>query len=415
MASTDIQNLLRFLTGPAKLPLRDAMGKAKPLLTDGLSSPDLIAKSSLDKLLKIFPDEKVAKQVLSAAKRVTKPQPTSKKRSSSTTDDGSQNLDESPISPSKRRRANPTPTIDTLKPQTWETGLELPSLIKNEDQMSIATVTTNRAPLLLAFAVISLGYTHPWLPMSSRFSLAQGLLELTAASKAKNIGILREGDGKDEELEEGYKRVRVLGKEIPVLRRWDVAAGVTTTENETDAERQEKNQMQQRGKNDGKSTVDASINLGNGANVSKDDESAGNVATSIASSSTGTGTGIHRAGAPSVSYDEPIYWALSPKLLANPPTASKLNPSALPIQLPHAAHSYLVRSFSKEMLPLVLGALHMVYESWVHSLDSAELDRRGWGWYCRVRPSVEDGPEGWGGKGVVRLKDILSLRKGGVK
>ncbi|KAF3908284.1 hypothetical protein AA313_de0206014 [Arthrobotrys entomopaga] len=294
-------------------------------------------------------------------------------------------------------------------------GLDLPSPIKNEDQMATATVTTNRAPFLLAFAVVSLGYTHPWLPMSSRFSLAQGLLELTAASKAKNIGILREGDGKEEELEEGYKRVWVLGKKIPVLRRWDVAAADVTTETETGAGRQRKNQVQRgegEGDADGKSAIDASINLGGAAKVSKDDESAGNVAAaaSVASSS----TGIHRAGTPVVSYDEPVYWALSPKLLTNPPTASKLNPSALPIQLPHAAHSYLVRSFSKEMLPLLLGALHIVYESWVYSLDAAELDRRGWGWYCRVRPAVEDGPEGWGGKGVVRLKDILNLRKGGV-
>ncbi|EPS36576.1 hypothetical protein H072_9875 [Dactylellina haptotyla CBS 200.50] len=425
MTSTDIQGLLRFLSGPAKLPLREAMGKAKPLLSDGLSSPDAIAKASLDRLLKIFPDEKTAKQVLSAAKRATNTSSGSKKRSASTAAEGSStSTGETPRSPSKRRKQSSVPSIDSANPQSWEVGLDLPAPTRDETLISGASLTTNRAPLLLAFAVVSLGYTHPWLPMSSRFSLAQGLLELTAASKAKNLGITREDGGKDEELGEGYKRIRVLGKEIPVLRRWDTV-GVDTgsvIEVETGAEKQGAEQRDDgNSKNSGdvKSTTSAGINPEGSASIvggehsSTSASTAGERDTSVAGSSTSTlapGT-----GAAPVSYDGPVYWALSPKLLSQPPAASKQNPSALPIQLPHAAHSYLVRSFSAEMLPLLLGALHSVYGSWANSVTPMELDRRGWGWYCRVRPSVEDGPEGWGGKGFVKLEDVLALRKGGVK
>ncbi|KAF3904888.1 hypothetical protein ABW20_dc0107271 [Dactylellina cionopaga] len=407
MTSTDVQGLLRFLTGPAKLPLRDAMGKAKPLLADGLSSPDVIAKSSLDKLQKIFPDEKIAKQVLSAAKRTANPSTASKKRAAAatTTTDPStsaSNAEESSISPSKRRRTNPSaPLIDSSNPKTWEIGLDLPTPSRNIDLISVASVTTNRAPLLLAFAFVSLGYTHPWLPLSSRFSLAQGLLELIASSKAKNLGITREGEGKEEELGEGHRRMRVLGKEIPVLRRWDVAV-VDVTEPETGFQKQGLEDKQEKHQTDDeKTTEDTSINPGESTKTGGDKS----VLVSVGNMSTAAPT----------SYDEPIFWALSTKLLAQPPTASKLNPSALPIQLPHAAHSYLVRAYSKEMLPLLLGALHLLYESWASSLDPAELDRRGWGWYCQVRPTVEDGPEGWGGRGLVKLKDILGMRKGGVK
>lgn len=62
-------------------------------------------------------------------------------------------------------------------------------------------------------------------------------------------------------------------------------------------------------------------------------------------------------------------------------------------------------------LALLLHALDMLFASWIDVIGAKELDRRAWGWYVRVRPAVESGPAGWGGRGDVRLKDILDLRR----
>ncbi|RVD89771.1 uncharacterized protein DFL_000764 [Arthrobotrys flagrans] len=419
MTSTDIQSLLRFLTGPAKLPLRDAMGKAKPLLADGLSSPDEIAKASLDKLKNIFVDEKTAKQVYSAAKRATKSS-SSKKRSASTQEDASSSkaaTETSPnISPSKRRRTNRTSSIDTLDPQSWEAGLDIPHPVRDENLISTTTITTNRAPLLLAFTIVSLTYTHPWLPASSRFSLAQGLLDLTASSKAKSIGITQPDNTKNETVEEGYKKLCVLSKEIPILRRWDTPSNPTSSF-QTEIGLLKQGVSHKPDKPPSGDVKPTSIDLGPSASAAGDVSSSSSRPSSSSVPLVSGGTDATPSSSTSALYpNEPICWSLSPSLLSQPPTASKLNPSALPIHLPHAAHSYLTRSVSQDKLPLLLGALHLLYESWVNILDPADLDRKSWNWYCSIRPTVEDGPEGWGGKGPVKLKDILSLRsKGTVK
>ena len=65
----------------------------------------------------------------------------------------------------------------------------------------------------------------------------------------------------------------------------------------------------------------------------------------------------------------------------------------------------------EENLGLLLGALDLLYKSWVDVLGRDELDRRAWGWYVSVRPEVEAGVAGWGGKGELRLSDILKLRR----
>lgn len=64
-------------------------------------------------------------------------------------------------------------------------------------------------------------------------------------------------------------------------------------------------------------------------------------------------------------------------------------------------------------LALLLGALELLFESWKGHISAEELDRRAWGWYVQVRPDVADGVAGWGGKGDVRLRDILGLRRKG--
>jgi len=62
-------------------------------------------------------------------------------------------------------------------------------------------------------------------------------------------------------------------------------------------------------------------------------------------------------------------------------------------------------------LGLLLGALELLYGSWANVLSKEDLDKRAWGWYVRVRPEVAQGAAGWGGKGNVKLSDILALRR----
>jgi hypothetical protein len=64
-------------------------------------------------------------------------------------------------------------------------------------------------------------------------------------------------------------------------------------------------------------------------------------------------------------------------------------------------------------LGLLLGALDMLFGSWAEHISRDELDRRAWGWYVQVRPDVDSGVAGWGGKGEVKLADIVKLRRKG--
>lgn len=65
----------------------------------------------------------------------------------------------------------------------------------------------------------------------------------------------------------------------------------------------------------------------------------------------------------------------------------------------------------EENVARLLGAIRMLYESWVDHLSGPDLDRRAWNWYVAVRPEVESGPSGWGAKGQLKLSDILALRR----
>jgi hypothetical protein len=110
--------------------------------------------------------------------------------------------------------------------------------------------------------------------------------------------------------------------------------------------------------------------------------------------------------------------------------------AGMPIYQPEGARSYILKSFSspplaadsprkkksggaaleaerEENLGLLLGALDMLFGSWVEHLSRDELDRKAWNWYVQVRPEVESGVAGWGGKGEVKLADILKLRRKG--
>jgi len=109
--------------------------------------------------------------------------------------------------------------------------------------------------------------------------------------------------------------------------------------------------------------------------------------------------------------------------------------SGMPIHKPESARAYILKAFpsapykssdspakkkktgvalereKEHNLGILLGALDMLFGSWAGHISHDELDRRAWKWYCQVRPEVESGVAGWGGKGEVRLAAILNLRR----
>jgi hypothetical protein len=113
--------------------------------------------------------------------------------------------------------------------------------------------------------------------------------------------------------------------------------------------------------------------------------------------------------------------------------AQSASTANLPIHTPQSARAYLLKSFDsppsadqpgkkkvtasakaaekEQNLGMLLRALDLLYQSWVGTLGPEELDKRVWGWYVKVRPAVEQGVAGWGGKNEVKLADILALRR----
>lgn len=106
-----------------------------------------------------------------------------------------------------------------MSPAELEASLSLP-LTQEEAVLKKTTLVTNRAPLLLAFAVELMRFTMPEQPPSSRLSLAQAVVSANSRSKAVSIGLEKappggEGAG----VSEGQPKLRVMGREVPVLKR----------------------------------------------------------------------------------------------------------------------------------------------------------------------------------------------------
>lgn len=325
-----------------------------------IRSPDEIAKSTPEEVQTIFQDQKQAKQVLSAAKRL------SKKR-------GSAGADRDSPSKKKQKQKN---SSEALEPSEIEKSLALPSPTISEQELEKTVLFTNRAPLVLAFAVILLKYTMPNQPLSSRLSLAQAVVSINSKSKAISLGIETGRPAEDEGWGEGQPVVKIMGREIRVMKRPDY-----------------------------KWKEDPQDTAANEAEPSAKTASQGD--------------------------PEPALWGLDLETWKK----SSGRTAQMPIYTAESARSYLFRSFdrpssssedtevkkkrsgaqiaaSKEQnLGHLLAALDLVYQSWAPHLEIAELDRRAWGWYVRVRPEVENGPAGWGGKGEVKLAEILALRR----
>ena len=380
---------------------------------------------------------------------------------------------------------------------------------------------TNRAPLVLAFAVQLLKYTMPEQPLSGRLSLAQAVVSANSRSKAVSLG-LEKGSAEQEGWGNGQPKVRVMGREIHVLKRsgydwqgrdmltgdggsplepmagyvktfsmfnkkpaksneWTVSAMVSSKQSrfvarsiEVSTVQEAKSELQKLLANNPE-LRDASHNIsawrvardqGGVLEDSNDDGESGggrHLLSTLRSSDIvgvllvvtrwygGIMLGTDRWRIMSqVSRD-----ALSQRLRVTGVVAAealwgldlesmkdKNSPviggttGGMPVCRPESARAYLLKSFPsppppgdesakkkktvavlekerEDNLGLLLGALDKLFASWVDHISRDELDSKAWSWYVQVRPEVESGVAGWGGKAEVKLSSILNLRRKG--
>ncbi|KAL3469833.1 hypothetical protein BJX99DRAFT_264816 [Aspergillus californicus] len=371
MAVSQVQQLLRFLSQDAKVPLATAMGKVNELVRADLTTSEQISKTELKSLQEIFKDDKIAKQVLNAAKRI------SKKRRAPTENTG--------ISPQKKSRTQAQETT----PFAAECALALPVSTATEEELSRVALLTNRAPLLLAFAVCVLKYTMPEQPVSSRLSLAQAVVSANSRSKAVGLGIESGQTAEQEGWGEGQATCSALGREIKVLKRWDYNTREGKPAHES-------------------STAEDNLDDMLGQYLPDNSEPA------------------------------PPLWGIDTEAIrrAHHSDTGVKAETAFPIHTSQSARSYLLKAFvnissgdagkpeppkkrtqaqieaeRESCLGHLLRSIDLVCQSWAYHLTKDELDRRAWAWYMRVRPSIRSGAEGWGEKGVVKLSEILALKR----
>ncbi|KAK4109786.1 hypothetical protein N656DRAFT_782646 [Canariomyces notabilis] len=511
-----------------------------------------IAESTLDTVKSAIGDEKAAKALHNACKAALK------RGSAAATDSGNKRGLPEPATSRSAKRTKDDLFMNgpvEMTPEELERSLELP-LCMDEDRISQTVIETNRAPLVLAFAVELLRYTMPEQPLSSRLSLAQAVVSANSRSKAVSIG-LEKGPSADEEgWGEGQPRVKVMGREVAVLKR-----GGYEWRGEEKVGEQQQQQLGESAKGSGTLTetraetetqtssatvtfeptqkaswaVSQPISLKDSTFIARathisDPSQRKFLMQSLLDSVPSLRSATHNAWAYRLrppegsshtrlreeSFDDgetgcgdlmlrvmrdanavdtlvvltrwfggallgPDRWRLMRNCVAGA-LSERLRKTGADVQLggeavwgldldstrtkatvggygsgtkahqvtgvvgmqihrPEAARAYLLRSFpsapsteagdsttptkgskklstqkamaaeKEENLGLLLGALRIVFDSWADHLGVAELDRRAWSWYIAVRPDVESGQAGWGAKGLVRLSDILNLRR----
>ncbi|KAK0117693.1 hypothetical protein ONS95_012022 [Cadophora gregata] len=521
-AQKDMQDLLRLLTtGRNKIPMLAAMQRVKALQSANLRSISDIAAIDLPALTTaLSSDEKTAKSLLAACKAYLKSgSSTPGKRSAADT--------LSPTNgPSKRTKSAYELSQEPQTPAELEASLSLPQPSADEEAISKCVVVTNRAPLVLAFAVQLLKYTMPEQPLSGMLSLAQAVVSANSRSKAVSIGIEKGKGAEEEGWGMGQPKVRILGREISVLKRsgyeWkeeqekvsDPAGevGEQSTAGSEQTLKEEPNSGavgleggSQAATSNGwtvsspvtvksstfvarsitiTSPADATSALQTLLSENKDlREASHNISAWRVQGSHGilessnddgeSGGGRHILGLlqadnivgvllvvtrwyggillgtdrwrlmSMVSRDalsqrlriagvvgQDALWGLD--LEGMKKANSSVTGSGMPIHRPEGARAYILRAFGspeaeggnrkkksgvaidrerEENLGLLLGALDMLFKSWDGHVSREELDRKAWGWYVQVRPDVAGGVAGWGGKGEVKLSDILKLRR----
>ncbi|KAL1839389.1 hypothetical protein VTJ49DRAFT_1591 [Mycothermus thermophilus] len=220
----DLQELLRLMTVGRKTPMLQAMAQIKALQAADLRSTlgaesssrscplsiKQIAEAPLSSVQDALKDDKGARALQNACKAALK-----RGQSAATKRDAP----DAAVPPAKRPKPDPFALGPSdMTPAELEKSLQLP-LCLDEERISRTVIETNRAPLVLAFAVELLRHTMPDQPLSSRLSLAQGVVSANSRSKAVSLG-LEKGPSADEEgWGEGQPRVKIMGREIPVLKR----------------------------------------------------------------------------------------------------------------------------------------------------------------------------------------------------
>lgn len=268
-----------------------------------------------------------------------------------------------------------------------EASLALPEAERDEEQLLSSVVFTNRAPLVLAFVVTLLKHTMPDQPISSRLSLAQAVTSMNSKSKAIHVGIDQGQAAEDEGWGEGQPIVRIMTRDVRVMKRWGYDWEEPSTQSTLKAESQKTLAEEPVAKE----TALWGVDLEALKKQSVPDMSGRNASPS----------------------QLPIYTAQSAraylmKAFETPKVTKAPSTKKIPAKKQSAIH---ISAEKEHNLALLLGALELLYESWIHVLGKEELDKRAWGWYVRVRPDVASGAAGWGGKGTVKLSDILELRR----
>ncbi|KAF7546400.1 hypothetical protein G7046_g9311 [Stylonectria norvegica] len=232
----DLQELLRMLTA-RKLSMIAAMGQVKALQAKNLRRTSLanarrsiaqIAEAPLASIQDALDDPKIAKSLHTACKSHGKKL---KRSADDAVDDGAA---KKPRLEVHRRDLD----YSAMSPEDLEEALRLP-LVEDEEVLRGTTVVTNRAPLMLAFAVEMLRCTMPEQPRSSRLSLAQGVVSANSRTKAVSLGISKPGSTGEDQISEGQPKVSIMGRQIPVLKRGGysvpgaskLAASSTATQN----------------------------------------------------------------------------------------------------------------------------------------------------------------------------------------
>jgi hypothetical protein len=350
-ATAEVQDLLRFLTKDARIPLVEAMPKINALRKLNLSRPEQIAHAPQADLKTVFTDEKVLKTTVNAAKRVSNPK--KKETASSRSSKSSRN---------------------TRQDASDDNALRLPETTLTEHELTNITIETNRAPLYLAFVIAVLKYTHSEQPISSRLSLAQGVVGTGAASRAKHLGITNGPTAEEDGFGQGQPKVNIMGREIAVMRRQHTTEDTNSTA-------------------DGNPTPTSHEAL-----WAIDLEAMRKAEGPLIGSKSGSNTG------------PPIHTPQSARnyLLRamNIVTTSDEQPPKP--KKPSAAE---VAARKEEAAAMVLQAIDIVLSSWRDTLDDIELDRRAQSWYAMVRPEIASGREGWGQRGHVPLSEILKLKR----
>ncbi|KAK0617138.1 hypothetical protein B0T14DRAFT_524513 [Immersiella caudata] len=214
-AQQDLQDLLRLLTVGRKIPMMTAMAHVKALQAVNLRSIKDVAESPLPTVESAISDGKAAKMLQSACKAAVKRGDAGGSNSKRAAPSSSS------LPPAKRAKGEPNEFMSgpgEMSPQELEASLELPLCI-DEERIANTVLHTNRAPLVLAFAVETLRYSMPEQPLSSRLSLGQAVVSANSRSKAVSLGLDKGPSAEAEGWGEGQPRVRVLGREVAVLKR----------------------------------------------------------------------------------------------------------------------------------------------------------------------------------------------------